>query len=89
MFKVGLHLKPEKCEFYKTEVKYLRLIISVDSIKMDPKKVRAVVEWGSPKNLHDLRAFLSFSNFYRWFILSYSEVVSLMIKLTKKGIKFA
>ena len=87
--KVSLHLKPEKYEFHKTEVKYLGLIISADSVKMDPKKVRAVVEWGSPKNLHDLRAFLGFSNFYRWFILGYSEVVSLMLKLTKKDIKFA
>ena len=89
MSKVGLHLKPEKCEFHKTEVKYLGLILLADSIKMDQKKVNAVVEWGSPKNLHDLRAFLGFSNVYRRFILGYSEVVSLMIKLMKKDVKFA
>ena len=89
MSKVSLHLKPEKWEFYKTEVKYLGLIISADGIKMDPKKVKAVVEWGAPKNLHDQHAFLGFSNFYRRFILGYSEVVSPMIKLTKKDVKFA
>ena len=44
MFKVGLHLKPEKCEFHKIEVKYLGLIILADGVKIDPKKVRAVVE---------------------------------------------
>ena len=87
--KVSLHLKPEKCEFHKTEVKYLGLIISADGVKMDQKKVKAVVEWGSPKNFHDLCAFLGFSNFYRRYILGYSEVVSPMIKLTKKDIKFA
>ena len=78
----------EKCEFHKTEVKCLGLIISAEGVKMDQKKVKAVVEWGSPKNLHDLCAFLEFSNFYRWFILGYSEVVSLMIKLIKKDVKF-
>ena len=31
----GLHLKLEKCEFHKTEVKYLGLIIGADGIKMD------------------------------------------------------
>ena len=88
MSKVGLHLKPEKYEFYKIEVKYLGLMILVDGVKMDQKKVKAVVEWGLPKNLHDLHAFLGFSNFYRQFILGYSEVVSPMIKLTKKDVKF-
>ena len=82
--KVSLHLKSEKCEFHKTDVKYWGLIISADGVKMDQKKVKAMVEWGSPKNLHDLRAFLGFSNFYRRFILGYSEVVSPMIQLTKK-----
>ena len=47
--KVGLHLKLEKCEFHKTKVQYLGLIISADSVKMVQKKVKAVVEWGSPK----------------------------------------
>ena len=88
MSKVGLHLKPEKCEFHKTEVKYLGLMISADGVKMDQKKVKAMVEWGSPKNLHDLRVFLGFSNFYRQFILGYSEVVSPLIELMKKDMKF-
>ena len=42
--RAGLHLKPEKCHFHKTEVKYLGLIISADGIRMDPEKVTAVLE---------------------------------------------
>ena len=30
---------------------------------MEPKKVKPIVEWKSPKNLYDLWAFLEFSNF--------------------------
>ena len=33
--KVSLHLKPEKCKFHKIEVKYVELIISADSVKME------------------------------------------------------
>ena len=61
----SLYLKPEKCEFHKTEVKYLDLIILVEGIKIDLKKIKAIVEWGKPKNLYDLQLFLGFSNFHR------------------------
>ena len=37
--KNNLFLKPKKCEFEKTEVEYLRVIISQNSVKMDPVKV--------------------------------------------------
>jgi hypothetical protein len=31
---------------------------------MDPKKVKAVVDWEYPSNVKDVRAFLGFANFY-------------------------
>ena len=73
--KVGLHLKPEKCHFHKTEVKYLGLIIFADGVRMDPEKVMAILQWGSLRNLHDVYVFLGFANFYWRFILGYSNVV--------------
>ena len=36
------------------EVMYLGLIISRDGIKMDPKKVTAIVNWESPINIQDI-----------------------------------
>jgi len=42
--KHNLFLKPEKCKFEKTEVEYLGVIISQNSIKMDPVKVARVTE---------------------------------------------
>jgi hypothetical protein len=40
----GLHLDINKCEFYMSEVKYLGLIISDKGIRMDPEKIRAIIE---------------------------------------------
>jgi len=86
--KAGLHLKPEKYEFHRTEVTYLGLIISNEGVKMDPRKIEAITKWESPRNLHDVRAFLGFANFYRRFIQGYSLVVAPMTALTRKDIKF-
>jgi len=60
----GLQLDIDKYEFYKTEVLYLRLIISIDGVQMDLKKVKVIVNWQEPKNVKDVRAFIGFANFY-------------------------
>ena len=39
----GLQCNIKKCKFYITKVIYLGLIISYNGIKMDPKKVAAIV----------------------------------------------
>ena len=47
--KADLKLQPDKCEFLKTEVTYLRHIISKDGVKPDPKKLKAVGQFPRPK----------------------------------------
>ena len=86
--RAGLHLKPEKCHFHKSKVKYWSLIISANGMQIDPEKVMAMLSWGSLGNLHNVHAFLGFTNFYRRFILGYSSVVSLLVGITKKGVYF-
>jgi signal peptidase I len=40
----GLYLDINKCEFHISEVKYLGLIISNKNIRIDPEKIRAIIE---------------------------------------------
>ena len=40
-----LYLRPEKCEFEKTRIEYLGLVISENRVEMDPIKVAGVAEW--------------------------------------------
>jgi hypothetical protein len=86
--KAGLHLKPKKCQFHQQEVKYLGLIISMEGIKIDPEKIRAVQDWEPPSNLKDVHAFLGFANFYRRFVHNYSRIVQPLTFLTHKGVLF-
>ena len=49
--KNNLYLKPEKCEFEKTMVEYLGVIVSHNSLSVDPVKAAAVLELPTPKKL--------------------------------------
>ena len=60
--KHGLSLKPEKCEFEKTSIEYLGVVISHDSVKMDPAKVAGVLEWPTPSNKKEVQSFLELHN---------------------------
>ena len=51
---------PEKCEFEKTSVEYL-VVVSHDSVKMDPAKVAGVSEWPTPSNKKEVQSFLGFT----------------------------
>ncbi|KAJ3550673.1 hypothetical protein NMY22_g304 [Coprinellus aureogranulatus] len=82
--KHDLYLRPEKCEFEKTEIEYLGLVIRKGEIRMDPAKVEAVRNWPIPKNLREVRGFLGFANFYRRFIKNFSKIAGPLNDLTKK-----
>jgi len=83
-----LYLKPEKCEFAKTEVDYLGMIIAEDQIKMDPKKLRGITEWPTPTTVKEVRSFLGFGNFYRRFIAHFSDLAFPLNNLLKKDSPF-
>ena len=81
-------MKPEKCDFHKSSIKFLRVIIFQDGVKMDPRKVQDIIEWGAPTTLTGVREFLGFAISYRRFIKRYSQVIAPMINLTKKNQPF-
>ena len=46
------------------EIVYLGFVILFDGLKMDPKKVKAILEWPTPKNVGEVRSFHGLDNFY-------------------------
>jgi hypothetical protein len=77
-----LFLKPEKCHFHKQEVEYLGVIIGKGKVKMDPVKVQGIMDWPIPTNIHELRSFLGFGNYYKDFIQNYSAITQPLHELT-------
>ena len=72
--KANIRLQPDKCKFHVKTIKFLGSIITTNGIQKDGKKVKAIREWLEPKNLKEVQAFLGFANFYRRFILGYSQI---------------
>ena len=53
---------------------------------MSPEKVKSIQDWPKPQKIKDVQSFLGFANFYRHFIDNYSNIVTLLTCLTRKGI---
>ena len=80
--KAGLKLKPSKCEFFKSSLKYLGHIVSKDGIATDPHKIEAIRNWPTPKMVTDVRSFTGFTNYYRKFIKGYASIARPLHELT-------
>ena len=79
-------LKPSKCELLQKEIQYLGHIVSNEGVKTDPEKVKAVVEWKTPKFTPEVRSFVGFVGYYRRFCPDYATVAKPMNRLTAKGV---
>jgi hypothetical protein len=80
-----LYLQLDKCEFEHTWIEYLVLIISEGQAEMDPVKVAGVADWPKPQNKKEVQSFLSFTNFYQWFIQDFSHHAWPLFDLTSKN----
>jgi hypothetical protein len=85
---VELQTDIDKCEFFVHEIKYLRLIIKRDEIKMNSKKIKIILQWSTSQNLKQMQKFLKFCNFYRRFIRNFVKIVKSLIKLIRKNVLF-
>jgi transposase InsO family protein len=85
----GLQLDVDKSAFEVKSVKYLGYIVEAGKgVRVDPEKIKAIVEWEQPTTVKGVRGFLGFANYYREFVKNYSEIARPLTALTKKGQEF-
>ena len=63
-------------------------MLTPDGISIDPSKVSDVLNWKSPKSMHQIRQFLGLAGYYRRFILDFSKIAQPMTKMLQKQAKF-
>jgi len=73
---------------YQNKVHYLGHIISVDGIEVDPKNIQAIKGWPVPRNVIEVKSFMSLAGYYRRFIKGFSKIAIPITSLQKKGVKF-
>ena len=79
-----IYAKKKKCFFMQTEIPYLRHLVSEKGIRMDPEKVKAIMEWPAIKTIKQLQAFLGLMGYYRKFIKDFAHHAGPLTDLLKK-----
>ncbi|CAN6445433.1 unnamed protein product [Victoria cruziana] len=81
-----LYGKLSKSKFWLEQVAFLGHTISAEGVAVDPSKVEAVVKWPQPTSVSEIRGFLGLAGYYRRFVQGFSQLVSPMTRLLKKGV---
>jgi len=84
----GLTLKAKKCHFCLPEMPYLGHLAGPNGIRPNPDKVKEVQDMPTPSKKKDLRSFLGLAQYYRRFVLGFSQVASPLYELLKLHASF-
>ncbi|EZG71311.1 putative Pol polyprotein, partial [Gregarina niphandrodes] len=82
---VGLRISREKCEFLKTELSFLGVIVTHNTLTPDPKRVSALSNAPIPKDQTELKRFVGAVQYISRHIPNLGEFLSPISPWLKKG----
>ena len=68
---------------------YLGFVVGEGELKINPGKVRDIVEWPRPRSVTNVRSFAGASQYVRKFIRNFSLIAAPLYGLTKANVKFS
>lgn len=79
----GIKLRPNKCELFKRQVRFVGRLVSGEGVKIDPKDVEAalLLKDRRPSNVGEVRALLGFLGYYRSFIQDFARLAKPLFQL--------
>jgi RNase H-like domain found in reverse transcriptase/Reverse transcriptase (RNA-dependent DNA polymerase)/Integrase zinc binding domain len=73
----------KKCDFFKTELRFLGHVVTRDGLKADPDKVSTVNDWPTPKSVYEVRSFLGLATYFRRYIQDFAKIATPLTNLLK------
>ncbi|KAI4882368.1 hypothetical protein NFI96_008891, partial [Prochilodus magdalenae] len=72
----GVKLRPEKCELFRQEVRYVGRLVSAEGVRIDPRDLDAVRALGgkTPQTIGDVRKLLGFLSYYRSYVQDFARI---------------
>ena len=85
----NLSLNSKKMQFKSTDYKFFGYRLTPDGIKVNPKKIEAIIQMDPPQNVANLQSFNGMVNYLKRFSLVLSKLSEPLRKLCKSGVKWA
>ena len=85
----NLSLNSKKMQIKSTDCKFFRHRLTPDIIKVDPKKIEAIIQMGPPQNVASLQSFNGMVNYLKKFSPVLSELSEPPRRLCKSGVQWA
>ena len=60
-------------------------MIGANGVQVHLKKIRAILDWPTPKNVTELKGFLGLCTYYRRYVSGFSQMTAPLTNITKKG----
>ena len=85
----NLSLNSKKMQFKSTDCKFFGHRLTPDGIKVDPKKIEAIIQMDPTQNVASLQSFNGMVNYLKKFSPVLSELSELLRRLCKSGVEWA
>ena len=79
----GLRLKPTKCTFFSSELRFLGHMVTSRGLEKDPSKIQAIQEWQRPTTVNQVRQFMGLCGFLRKFIKNFATIAAPITDLVR------